>query len=107
MRAWCNDIDTVALGLHPIRHLQNRHRGVTGQQIDHHALVIWIEMLDQHEGHAAVGRKRLEETFEGVETPCRSPKRNNWEIHTSALRQDTPVRLRSRRARRWGPASCH
>ena len=81
----------VAFGLHPVRRLQNCHRGVTGQQIDHHALMIWIEMLDQHEGHAAVGWQRLEEPFEGVETPCRSPKRNNRKIHTSTLRRDTPV----------------
>ena len=58
-----NEIHMVAFGPHPIRHLQNSHRGVTGQQIDHHALVIWIEMLDQHEGHAAVGWQRLEELF--------------------------------------------
>ena len=63
----------VALELHPVCRLQNFHRRVTGQQIDHHALVLWIEMLDQHEGHAAVGRQRVEELLEGVEAACRGP----------------------------------
>ena len=102
-----NEIHVVALELHPVRRLQNLHRRVTGQQIDHHALVLWIEMLDQHEGHAAVGRQRVEELLEGVEAACRSPERNNREIHTLALRQRAPVRLRPRLAGLWRPASCH
>ena len=68
-----NEIDVVALELHPVCRLQNLHRRVAGQQIDHHALVLRIEMLDQHEGHAAVGRQRVEELLEGVEATCRSP----------------------------------
>jgi hypothetical protein len=46
---------------------------MAGQQIGHHTLVLWIEMLDQHEGHAAVGRQGVEDLLEGVETTCRSP----------------------------------
>ena len=102
-----NEIHVVALELHPVCRLQNFHRRVAGQQIDHHALVRWIEMLDQHKGHAAVGRQGVEELLEGVEAACRGPQCNDREINTRALRQRAPVRLRPGLAGLWRPASCH
>ena len=89
-----NEIHVVALEAHPVCSLQHLHRRVTGQQIDHQALVLWIEMLDQHEGHAAVSRQRVEKPPEGVETTCRGPKSDDWEVNSAARRECVPVRLR-------------
>ena len=53
-----------------------------------------IEMLDQHEGHAAVGGQGIEEPLEGVETTRRSSQCDDREINTRALRRRAPVRQR-------------
>ena len=82
----------VAFERHPVRGLQNLHRRVASQQIDHHALVLRIEMLDQHEGHAVVGWRGVEELLEGVETPGRSPQCNDREIEARVLRQHVTAR---------------
>jgi hypothetical protein len=97
----------VALELHPVCSLQNFHRRVTGQQIDHHALVLWIEMLDQHEGHAAAGWQRIEELLERVEAARRSPEPHNREIDTLAFCKCAPVRLRPGLAGLWRATYCH
>ncbi len=34
---------------------------MTGQQVYHHAFMVWIEMLDQNEGHAASRGQRVRE----------------------------------------------
>ena len=102
-----NEIDVVAFELHPVCSLQNLHRRVAGQQIDHHALVLRIEMLDQHEGHAVVGRQGVEELLEGVETTCRRPQCNDREINARVLRQRVTARLRPGLAGLSRTASCH
>ena len=90
-----NEIYAVARELHPVCRLQNLHWRVASEQIDHQALVRRIEMLDQHEGHAAVGRQRVEELLEGVQTTGRGPQCNDREVNTRRLRRRAPVRLRS------------
>jgi hypothetical protein len=81
-----NEIDVVAFERHPVRGLQHLHRRVASQQIDHHALVLGIEMLDQHEGHAVGGRHGVEQLLEGVEATCRRPQCNDREINAGVLR---------------------
>ena len=55
-----NEIDMLALERHPVCCLLHRHRRMAGQQIDHHARVCRIEMLDQNECHAGSGREGSE-----------------------------------------------
>ena len=52
-----NDIDMLALERHAIGRLQYLHLRMAGQQLDHHAVMRRVEMLDQDEGHAVVGRQ--------------------------------------------------
>jgi hypothetical protein len=47
------------------------HRRMTSQQIDHHARMRRVEMLDQNEGHAAAGREHVEQAPEGIEAAGR------------------------------------
>jgi hypothetical protein len=102
-----NEIYVVAFELHPVCGLQNLHRRVAGQQIDHEALVLWIEMLDQHEGHATIGWQRFEELPEGVETTGRGPQCNDREINTTAPSQYVIARLRPGLAGLSRASSCH
>jgi hypothetical protein len=43
------------LDRHTIGRLQHGHWCVAGQQVNHHAFVGGIEVLDQDEGHAVIG----------------------------------------------------
>jgi len=53
---------------------------MSSQQLDHHALVRRIEMLDHDEGHAAVGRERVEEFLKRIEAAGRSADANHREV---------------------------
>ena len=97
----------VARERHPVRRLQHLHWRVASEQIDHQALMRRIEMLDQDEGHAAVGRQGVKKLLEGVETTGRGPQSNDWEIHTRALGQRAPIRLLPRLAGLYRPATRH
>ena len=50
-----DEVDRIGLDPHPLLGPPHRHRGAFGEQLDHHALVVGREMLDDDEGHAAVG----------------------------------------------------
>ena len=56
-----------ALERHPVRRLLHLHCRMAGQQLDHHAAMGRIEMLDQDEGHAGVGRQRVEELAKRIQ----------------------------------------
>src|SRR6202048_2727686 len=75
-----DEIDLIALDRHVLRRLQHLHRSVAGQKTDHHALVRRIEMLNQDEGHAGVGRKGVEELVESLQSPCRSAETDHPEV---------------------------
>ena len=47
-------------------------------------------MLDQHEGHAAVGGQGLEDLLEGIETTRRRSQCDYWEINTRAFGDARP-----------------
>jgi hypothetical protein len=57
---------------------------MSSQQLDHHALMRRIEMLDQDECHAAVGRECVEESLEGLEAASGSADPNDWEVRRPA-----------------------
>jgi hypothetical protein len=71
---------------------------VTAQQIDHHAFVGRIQMLDEDERHAAVGGQRAQERFAGLEAACGCAYSNDKKVlggaGRSARRHGTPARSR-------------
>src|SRR4029077_15934167 len=75
-----DEIDVIALDRHVLRRFQHLHRSVAGQKTDHHAFVSRIEMLNQDEGHAGVGRKRVEELVESLQSPGRSAETDHHEV---------------------------
>ena len=62
------------------------NRGVAGKQIDHHAFVSRIEMLDKDKGHATVRGKRSDELPTGVKTARRSADPYDRECAIKGLR---------------------
>ena len=74
-----DDVNLVRADRRPIRRGMHRHRRVAGHDRGQRAFVMRIEMLDQHERHAAVGRHLGEERLEGVE-----PARRGADAHDQA-----------------------
>ncbi len=66
-----DQIDMLGLDRHPVRCLLNLQRRVAGEQIDHHAGMRRIEMLDQDEGHAGAGGEHGEKSAAGIEAAGR------------------------------------
>ena len=50
-----NYIDLVSLDQHGLGGLLDRHRRMAREQIDEHAMVVWVQVLDQNEGHSRGG----------------------------------------------------
>ena len=74
-----NEIDMLALERHPVRRLLYFHRRMAGQQIDHHARMRRIEMLDQNEGHAGAGRERVEQPADSIKAAGRGAEPDDRE----------------------------
>ena len=55
----------------------HRHRGMLGQQLDHQALVVGVEMLDDDEGHPTEGGQRVEQPRGGLQPACRRADRDD------------------------------
>ena len=93
-----NDIEMLALDRHAIRCLPHRHRRVPGQQVHHHAFVGRIEMLDQDEGHAAIGRQRVHKLPASIKAARRGAYSDDREVRRaarrSARRHGAPARSR-------------
>jgi GH43 family beta-xylosidase len=66
-----NNVQMFALDLHPIFRLLHAYRRVASQQVDHHAFMIRIEMLNQNKRHAGIDGECTEQLPAGVETACR------------------------------------
>lgn len=75
-----DNIEMVAIDPHSLDRLKNGHRGMTREQVHHHAFVGGVEVLDQDEGHAAIGRQRVQKASAGVKTPCRSANSHDEEV---------------------------
>ena len=89
-----NDIDMIAFDRHSIGGLQHFHGRMTAQQRHHHALMRRIEMLDQDEGHPAVGWKRGEQLGEGFEAARRGSDSDHREVIVrkgNDFRQNAPA----------------
>ena len=92
-----NEIDMLALERHPVCCLLYLHRRMAGQQIDHHARMRRIEMLDQNEGHAGAGRERGEQPPEGIEAARRGAEPNDREAVSCGWREALSRRMPARR----------
>ena len=82
-----NDIDALAFDRHSVGRLQDRHRRVAGEQVDHHAVVARVEVLDEDEGHAVIGGQRAEQLPAGVEAAGRGADRHDREIRRGCWRK--------------------
>src|SRR5208282_4169312 len=106
-----NEIDVLALERHPVCCLLYLQRRMAGQQIDHHARMRRIEMLDQNEGHAGAGGEHGKQPPEGIEATRRSAEPNHWEALScgwrEALSRRMPARRRASRCGFSRPLSLH
>jgi len=55
-----------------IRGFIDRHGGGPGQDVDEHARVGWVEVLDQDKGQTGIGRQGAKKLRESVEPSRRS-----------------------------------
>ena len=69
----------LGLDRHPVRRLLDRQRRMAGQQIDHHACMRRIEMLDQDKGHAGAAREDREQPAERIEAARRGAEPDDRE----------------------------
>jgi hypothetical protein len=62
-------IDVVAINLHSVLDLRDRHRRAGGQNVRHLAFAIRIEMQNDHERATAIARHGFEEAAERLDAP--------------------------------------
>ena len=86
-----NEIDMLGLERHPVRCLLDRQRRMPGQQIDHHAGMRRIEMLDQNKGHARAAGEHAEQPADGIKAASRSAEPDDRET-ISRMRHTAPRR---------------
>jgi hypothetical protein len=70
----------LALERHPVCCLLYLHRRMAGQQLDHHACMRRIEMLDQDERHAGAGREGSEQPPGRIEATSRGAQPDDREM---------------------------
>jgi len=63
------------VGFHPhaLRSLADRHRSRSRQNFGQHAVVTWIEMLNEYHGKASVAWQEGQQAFENLQSACGSP----------------------------------
>ena len=74
--AWDDENAVLAYG-NAVRGLQDRDRGIASKQFDQQSLVMGGEVLDQYEGHPAIGRRIGQERLEGREATGRGANPHN------------------------------
>src|SRR6185312_5770817 len=91
----------VALKRHSISGLADAHRGMAGQQLNHHAFVGRVEMLDENERHAVTDGEALHELSTGIEAARRGAHPDDQKVipapRRAAHRHRSPVRSSTRR----------
>jgi hypothetical protein len=92
----------LALEQHPVCCLLYLHRRMAGQQIDHHARMRRIKMLDQNERHASAGRERGEQPPGSIKAAGRGAEPDDREAvsleRRAKPRRRTPGRPRASRS---------
>jgi len=87
-------VHVIGLDLHPILDLDDRHRRRALEQLDQHALVIRVEVLDDDEGGSALGRCMLQKEIERFEAAGRRPDTDNRDMRVRGGLHDDGTRLR-------------
>jgi len=77
LRVGGDGVDRVRLDAHPVDDFNDWHRGRAGQDADHQAVVMGLEMLNQHEGQAGVGWHRGDQVDESIQPPGRGTDSND------------------------------
>src|SRR6202453_4428296 len=77
------------------------------QQIRHHAVVVWVEVLHNDEGHAVNRRKRVQELPARVEAAGRGADRDDRKTGATADGREFGYPARSLRPNRMLEASRH
>jgi len=84
----------VALKRHSIPGFAYPHGGMAGQQLNHHAFVGRVEMLDENESHAVTDGEALHELSTGIKTARRGAYADEQKVVPAsrgpAHRQRTP-----------------
>ncbi len=65
-----NHVDFVGLDTHPIGHFLHGHVGFPCEEFGEDAVVLGIEVLDQHERHAGIGRKLAHQFAQCFDAAC-------------------------------------
>ena len=75
-----DDVDVVGFEPHVFARFEYRHGGMRRQQLDHHARMGGVEMLDQDESHAGLGGQRREEGAKGFKPAGGGADRDHREV---------------------------
>src|SRR5665213_2393254 len=106
-----DDANVARRDPHAFARFLNRHRGVRGQQLAHHARMRRSEMLNQDKSHLALGGKRREKRPKGFKAAGRGADANHGKVGRGR-RDYTPLRSTPRlfwfkRASIWRTARNH
>src|SRR5690242_20298249 len=71
-------VNRVDLDPHSFRRLEYRQTRSAGQQLDHRAFMGGIEMRDEDQSHAGLGRKSPKQVAESFEPTCGGSDGDNW-----------------------------
>ena len=71
------DVYMVGFHRHAIGRLADRHGGGSRQNLGQHAVVIWIEMLNEYDGKAGVARQIAEQALENLQPARGGPNANH------------------------------
>ena len=85
-RARGDDVDLVGGDLPAVRRLRDGQAAGLAQQLDQVALVVGVEVLDQHERHAGLLRQLREELADRLQAPGRRPDPDDREGHVPVRR---------------------
>ena len=73
------DVYMVGFHRHAIGRLTDRHGGGSRQNLGQHAVVIWIEMLNEDDGQARIGGQFGEQKLEDLQPARGGANANHWD----------------------------
>lgn len=74
-----NHVKLVWFDRHAVGRLTHLHRGMAGQELDQHALMGGVEMLDQNQRHAVTGGQCVEQFAARIQAAGRRPDADHGE----------------------------
>ena len=86
-RVGWDDINVIRQDRLVVGNLTHRHRRDPAQNLGQRAFMRRVEMLDQHEAQARIGRQMLEQFSEGLQSSCRRANANDRKRHSLRRRK--------------------